>query len=188
MSFAKRFLRLSIGIAVLSAIGTSSFANANETKKGHSKDVDKKDVPAAVMAAFEKAYPKAAVKEIEKKTDSSGTVFYEIESKSGKNKIEAVYTIDGTMTKVEEVVPVNNLPEAVTKSVSTAYPRTKITEAEKVVHGLTVEYEIDVVTGKEKNELLLDETGKVLSAKKETGDKEENETGDDHGQKDKEKE
>jgi hypothetical protein len=182
MRTMRRFLGLSVGVAALMVLGMSGFAFAHEGHEGKNKGIDKKDVPAVVLSAFEKAYPNAKIKEIEKK-DENGTVSYGIEAKEGKVKLEAVYAVDGSVVEIKEVIKPDSLPEVIKNAVAAQYPNGKITEAEKVIKGTAAEYEIDVIVGKEETELTVNESGAILSTNKDTGDKEEGEQGE-KGEKD----
>ena len=78
-----------------------------------------------------------------------------------------------------------------TKAISAKYPKGKVKEAEKVTAGATVAYEVDVVSGTEKAELILDDQGTIISTKTNAGDKEEgegdeSEKDDDNGKENKE--
>ncbi|MCX6832109.1 MAG: hypothetical protein NT028_08250 [candidate division Zixibacteria bacterium] len=58
------------------------------------------------------------------------------------------------------------LPASVKATISTDYPQGKIKKAEKITRGTTTEFEIKVVTGKEKTEVVLDSAGKVIKTEK----------------------
>jgi uncharacterized membrane protein YkoI len=156
-------------MAAVLVLCAAVFAGAEE-KKCEGKKIDKKDVPAAVMQALEKACPQAKVKEIEKK-EADGKVNYEIEVKAGQVKQDVLVAADGTILEVREEIDAKALPEAVQKAVAAAYPHGKIKEAEKTTKGQAVEYEVEVKNDKAELELVLDANGAVLSTKNEDEDK-----------------
>jgi hypothetical protein len=129
------------------------------------EEINKKDVPAAVITAFEKAYPKAAIKGVEK-SEKDGQALYEIGSMNGTSEIEAGYSADGILIQVTEDISVKALPAAVKKAIVAEYPKGKMKDVEKITRGAVVEYEVDVAVGKDKSKLILDEAGKIISTKK----------------------
>ncbi|PCC66435.1 Putative beta-lactamase-inhibitor-like, PepSY-like [Nannocystis exedens] len=67
--------------------------------------IDAKALPEAVRAAFDKAYPGAAVKEVEKKTLTGAGDEYEIEFEAGGRLHELYFKPDGSVIRHELVVP-----------------------------------------------------------------------------------
>ena len=135
-------------------------ASANEDKE---KQLAKNDVPAAVLSAFEKAYPKAVVKGYSQE-EKDGKTVYEVESLEGKTHRDVSYLADGSLVVTEEVVAAKNLPAAVRQAVIKGHPKGKIALAEKITEGKTIEYEVVVADGKTKIEIKLDVSGKVLES------------------------
>lgn len=142
------------------------------------KKISKKDVPAVVLTAFQKAYPNAKIRGFLTETEG-GKTYYEIESVEGKKTIDALVQPDGTIYEVEEGVQSKDLPAAVTATVAAKYPKGKIeSKAEKTTQGTNVTYDLTVTAGKSKVGLIIDSNGKILketkkSAKKEKEEKEE---------------
>ncbi len=141
------------------------------------KKITKKDVPAAVLSAFQKAYPKAKVKGYSTETENGKTTF-EVESMQGKMTLDVEYLSDGTATEVEEGLAAKDLPAPVLDAVKAKYANGKIAKAEKKTVGDVVTYELKVMTGKTHAGLEIDPSGKVIreskgSAKKEKEEKEE---------------
>jgi hypothetical protein len=142
------------------------------------KKISKKDVPAAVLTAFQKAYPNAKIKGFLTETEG-GKTYFEIESVEGKKTIDALVQPDGTIYEVEEGMPAKELPEAVRTAVAAKYPKGTIdSKVEKTTQGSTVTYDLTVTTGKSKVGVTIDPTGKIIketkkSAKKEKEEKEE---------------
>jgi len=131
------------------------------------KKITKKDLPNAVLTAFEKTYPKAVIQGLSKEEENGKTV-YEIESLDGKTRRDLLYSPDGTVAEIEEVMAANDLPEAVKATVGKEIPKGTILKAEKLTRASITEYEVVVSSGNTKHELVLDPTGKLL--KKEAKD------------------
>ena len=120
-----------------------------------------KQLPSAVVSAFQKAYPKATIKGVaEEKKD--GKIYFEIESMDGKTSRDLLYQADGTISEIEEGIALTELPEAAKSAVLTKYPKGKLIKAEKVTKGSQVSYDIDVQTGKRKFEVDVDANGKFI--------------------------
>lgn len=136
---------------------------AAKDEAGESK-VTKKDVPVAVIAAFEKAYPKATIKGFSKEVEK-GQTLYEIESVEGKMTRDATYAADGKVHAVEESVDMKDVSAAVQQALEKKYPKAKIRTAEKVMEGTSVGYEFKVTTPEgKKAEVKFDAKGKEVKS------------------------
>jgi len=125
------------------------------------KKITKDQVPKPVMAAFEKAYPKAVVKEYEQKTRGK-EVFYAIEFVDGSVTREIKYKADGTVAGMEEEIAPKDLPEAVTKAIAAKYAGATIKSAEKEISDGATTYEVTLdVKGKEQ-EVKFSDKGEVI--------------------------
>jgi uncharacterized membrane protein YkoI len=126
--------------------------------------ITKKDVPTAVITAFEKAYPKATIRGYGTEKEN-GHLYYEIESTDGKVMRDILYNPDGSVAEVEETIPENELPAGVMQSINKQYPGAKITKAEKVTHADKMGYELQAKQGEKKISMELDSAGKILKSK-----------------------
>ena len=145
-------------LALIAALFVCSTVPANA--QGEQK-IKAKDLPAAVTAAFQKAYPNAKIKGTSKEVEN-GKTLYEVESVDGKINRDLLYAADGTCTEIEEAVPLKALPDAVSKSLKKEYPKGKVLKSEKLTKGDTIQYELVIQSGKEKHEVVFDGTGKVV--------------------------
>ncbi len=145
----------------------------------HEKELKKSDLPPVVLASFEKAYPKACIKEVEKET-VNGTEYFGIEAKSKicffccGTKIDVLYTPDGVLYETRTKICADKLPEAVKKAIATKYPGSKIHRAEELVRGTVTEYSCKIKSGKEKIVVLVGADGTVIKV----GDDKHEEKGD----------
>lgn len=133
---------------------------------GDSKPMAKKDLPAPVLAAFEKAYPTAKLKECSSE-QKDGKTCYELESKDGKTKRDLIYAADGSVMEIEERIAPDSLPETVKKVLADQYPKAAVKKAEKLTKGIEISYEVVVKDGKKKLELVFDAEGKLTAKAKE---------------------
>lgn len=161
-------------LAVLMLLTGLSVAQAQEKKKKFTK----KDVPAAVVASFEKTYPKAKINAVSKE-EEKGTTYYEIESVDGKTKRDLLYTADGKVYEIEESLDAAALPAEIKNTLTKEYPKAKIVKAEKVTHESTVGYELHLKVGKETKEIVFDSSGNIVKGDKNGKEKEEDEEDDD---------
>lgn len=126
--------------------------------------VAKKDVPAPVLAAFAKAYPKATVKGYAKETEK-GQTSYEVESMEGPLHRDVSYAADGKLLLVEESIELKDVPAAVQQALEKMYPKAKVNIAEKVMDGASVAYEFHVTTPQgKKAEVKFDAAGKEVKS------------------------
>ena len=160
-------------ILLLPGLAASPRASAQEKK------ISKKEVPAAVLEAFQKSYPRAVIKgtstEVEK-----GKTYYEIESLDGAQARDILYLADGTVAEIEEVISPRALPGPVTTAISNEFGKPLISKAERVQKGAGLSYEVHVKLGSKTGSIVVNDSGKVLEknplkVRKEKKEKEENE-------------
>ncbi|HEY3296679.1 MAG TPA: PepSY domain-containing protein [bacterium] len=163
-------------LAAILALGIFGFAMAAEGKKeeGPEKKIAKKDLPAAVFSSFQKAYPAAKIVGTSQETEDS-TTYFEIESRDGKVKRDILYKADGTVKEIEEGVAKASLPVAVKDAIAKEYPKGIIQKGEKTTRDNVVSYEVILKNGKDRMEVVVDETGKVLKTEKMTRQEEKEE-------------
>jgi lactam utilization protein B len=133
-------------------------AHAQERK------LSRKALPAPVLAAFQKAYPKAVIKAAAEETQNGVTTF-EIESLDGKVARDLQYQADGTLVEIEETLALSEVPEAVKAAAAAKYPQGKLLKAEKVTKGAVTSYDIEIKTGRGKVSMEVDAAGKLLKEK-----------------------
>ncbi len=150
------FLNLFVGVILL--------AGEKGAYCQQEKEVAKKELPAAVRAAFEKAYPNATIKGASSEKEH-GKLLYEIESVDGSTLRDILYTPEGKVLEVEETVVVDSLPSVVLKAIHKQSSDGKIVKAEKVMRGKTLEYEIHIEKNNRMSELVIDTKGHVVKTK-----------------------
>ena len=154
-------------LAVIALLISTALAGEEKIKKDA--------VPEAVLKAFAQAYPFAKVTSYER-DEEDGVIQYEIACKVGNLKLEMVYTGDGDLYEIEQVIPLKAVPKAVIQAAKKANPKARITKAEKLTKGAQTLYELHLKKGKEKKEIVLDPGGKILAPEeKEDDDKGEKE-------------
>jgi len=136
------------------------------------KKISKKELPPAILAAFQKAYPKATLKGFSEEKNEEGIMEYEIESREGEIHRDLLYRTDGQVIEIEETCV---FPDVVMKAIGKEYPGATVGKTEKIMRGTVIEYEAIVKTGKEKTELVLDPSGKIIKAEKKANKKEKEE-------------
>jgi hypothetical protein len=143
---------------------------AKKSSPTKEKKLTKEQIPAVILTAFQKAYPKAVIKGAGQETEDSVT-YIEIESLDGSVERDVQYTIDGKVVEIEESVDAKTLPDAAIKNIAKEYPKGKIEKAERITQGEKIQYEVIVAVGEDRTEIVFDASGK--SIKTETGKKDE---------------
>ncbi len=175
MAKIKGAFRFSLIFAVGLLLGLVSRVNAqdemkskHEEKRTHKEQhLSKKDLPAAVMTAFQKQYPTASIKEVGKE-DADNTTFYEIESIDGKSKRTVLYSADGNLAEIEEVISAKQLPDTARAVIARDYPKGDLEGAEKVTKGGITSYEVKIENGKKNIEAVFDSAGILINTEKVT--------------------
>lgn len=112
------------------------------------------DVPAAVKASFEKAYP--AVKDVDWEKEGEN---YEAEFEVNKQETSVVYNAAGTLLETETEISTSALPSAAVAYVAQNYPKEKIKEAAKITAADgTITYEAEL----RDRDLIFDANGQFL--------------------------
>ena len=138
------------------------------------RPVTEKEVPGAVLQAFNNAYPGATIKEYaEEKED--GQTFYEVSCEFEGRKIDAIYNPDGTVFAIEEVIPADELPDVIHQAIAKEFQQFSIQLAEKIEKEGKQFFEVKLLNTKnqKKYELLFAEHGKLVEKEKIEEDEEE---------------
>lgn len=133
------------------------------------RQIGREEVPAAVLAAFAGAYPKATVKGYSTEKENGQTV-YEIESVEGMVMRDVTYATDGTLVSVEETLDQSELPRGVKAALHKKFPKGKVLKAEKITKGTVVTYEFQIEHEGKQIEIVFDPEGNELKMEIKTGD------------------
>lgn len=151
-----RFGRYVVAIALALWLCGSAWAQEDQEAQ-----VEKKDVPPAVLAAFAKAFPKATVRGYAREVEK-GQTMYEVECVEGKTHRDVTYARDGKLLLVEETVEMSDVPEVVRQALEKQFPKAKVNIAEKIMDGKAVAYEFHLTTAEgKKAEVKFDVQGKA---------------------------
>ena len=101
------------------------------------KRLVKKDVPATALKAFKIAFPNVKVKTYLTESED-GKIFYEFETVEGTIKRDILYTPEGTLVEVEEVLTTKTIPVEIAKAITADTPKAKIVGGEKTTKGSEV--------------------------------------------------
>lgn len=136
--------------------------------------VTEKEVPQAVLQAFNNAYPGATIKEYAEETED-GQTFYEVSCEFEGRKIDAIYNPDGTVSAIEEVIAVAQLPDNIHQAIAKEFQQFSINLAEKIEKEGKLFFEVKLLNTKNqrKYELLFSDTGKLVEKEKISEDEEE---------------
>jgi uncharacterized membrane protein YkoI len=126
--------------------------------------IKKADVPSAVIAAFEKAYPKATVKNYSTE-QHRGKTSYEIESIDGSTHRNVEYSPQGELLEIEEALKPSDLPPKVSQAITTKYAGGDIVSAEKKIKGDKTVYKVKMLQDKAKIEVRVNPEGEFIAPK-----------------------
>jgi hypothetical protein len=123
-------------------------------------------VPAAVEAAFKKAYPTATITNVETTTADGGPV-YQIESTEDGRARVVSYKPDATIVNMQEEVTEAEFPAAVSAAIKKRYPKATIVERVKltVPKDSVVHYEAHLTGVEAVHEVILTRDGKWVFPK-----------------------
>jgi hypothetical protein len=124
-------------------------------------------LPAAIDAAFKKAYPNATIKHVSKEAGEDaekGKTVYEVESIDNGMARDLVYRPDGTVVEYEETVAEASVPAPVVSAIKAKYPNATLGRCEKLFKGGTTNYEI-ALKGAKVSSVTLTPDGKWVSPK-----------------------
>jgi len=144
-------------------------------------------LPAAATRAIKKAFPKAAIGQVERERES--VVLYEVELEQDGREVEVEVTPGGRIVEVERAVTKGELPDAVAGALAKLAGDAKIKEIEKVeIHAavkvvklrkVRVVYEAEFIKDGKKVEVKIAENGKFLGKEvDDDGDDDEDDDGD----------
>ena len=128
------------------------------------KKIAKEEVPEAVLKTFTAAYPGATVKEYAQEIEE-GKTFYEISFEDQGKEIDIVYTPDGEVAVLEEIIAFDELPPQVRQAITT----------EKIAENGETFFELKLAdeNGRTVSELMYSPAGKlILMEVKQTDDDE----------------
>ena len=158
-------ITLIVGLVCVAGAQTEKKSEKGEREAGEEHRVAKKDMPSAVMSAFHLQYPDAVIKAASKEVEDS-TTYYEIESIDGKTRRTVLYSGDGKLTEIEEVISSKQLPDSARALIAKDYPKGDVEKAEKVTRGNVTTYEVKIENGNENIEAVFDFAGKIISSEK----------------------
>ena len=127
---------------------------------GQEQKLKPNEVPAAVKATAAKEFPNARISGWSKETED-GKVTYEASITEGTSKRDASFGSDGSLLDFEQGMKIADLPTAVIAAIYEKYGKAVVKKAERVTHGDTTRYEVDLQNAPKK-EVLFESGGKVL--------------------------
>lgn len=155
----KQFLSLIVLTASLCAV-----AGAGEEKVS----IDK--IPAAAAKALKEQAGDAKITNLSREKEEGKTVYEATFTR--KSRVHDVTVNDaGKLLSDEEVVPVSEAPQAVRAAIEKELPGARILKFERIHEGGKVSYEALLSSKEKREEIKLDEKGKVLEREDKTHSK-----------------
>lgn len=148
----------SIGILALMTAVAPYAANAGE----RSEVVTLEQVPKAVRASIEREVGQTEIRKIER-TDEDGVVAYEVDLREKSGKRELVFDADGALLSAEEELGLQDVPEAVRKTIQQQAAGGKVEDVEKITEKGRVTYEAEVTKAHRTRELTIAADGTLIA-------------------------
>lgn len=159
-------MKLKYSLLLLAALAAPHFAVAEE----EDKPVKLEEVPADAAKAIKAAAGQAKLDKITF-GDEDGTPAYEAVWKAEGHQHEIAVAKDGKVLSLEEIITLEEAPEAVRAAVTKAAGERKVVEVEKVLENGKTHYEATLKKGKAKEEVSFSEAGKMLEREKPDAEK-----------------
>lgn len=132
-----------------------------------------KDLPEAVRKTVEEQRKGATLRGLAREVEN-GKTFYEAELKVNGHNKDVLIDPSGAVVEIEEQVSLSSLPAAVKATILKKAGKGKVTAVESITRNNAIEaYEAHVKTAGKKSEIKVGADGKLISAEKEQGEKEE---------------
>ena len=116
--------RTSVMMFIFATIFAVSSLFAQETR------IKEKDLPATVTKAFHSEYLGAKIIGTSTEVEKSIT-YYEIESMDGKVRRDLLYTKEGKIAEIEEVLNAETIPAAVKESIKKKFKKVELKKEKK---------------------------------------------------------
>jgi len=154
----KMLITFSVPFILILSFALLSCANGEQEKT-----VSMQEVPPAILKTFNDAYPGAAIKEYSEESED-GKTYYEISCTFEGRQIDAVYNPDGSVSAIEEVIPVESLPQAVNQAIAREVPQFSLKLAEKISKKSGIFYEVKLLDTRDQKtyELQFSESGELI--------------------------
>jgi hypothetical protein len=159
---------------VLLLAGILALAGCEENEH----QVSAKEVPEAVLQAFNQSYPGAVIKEYAEESED-GQHYFEISCEFQGRKIDALYKPDGAVSEIEEVISPDQLPEPVRQAITGEFPSLTIHSAESVEKEGQQLFEVKLLKDTKMTEVLFENNGRILKQESKELDEEADESEDD---------
>ena len=150
-------LRISILLAIL-GFAACSLAISGE------KPIPRKQLPPAVLTAFQDRYPTAIIVG-QSKEQREKLWYYVIQSKDSTISRDVLFDPAGKVIEIEESMKAEDLPTQVIGAVRAKYPKAVVQRAESVKRDAHLEYEIRLLVGRKSVDVVVNSAGKLFKVK-----------------------
>jgi len=127
-----------------------------------SRPIPKKGLPVPVLAALKRGFPSAKLRACSTEKQG-GRACYKLRLTEGNIEQTVVYTADGSVIEIGEIIQLDSLPAAVAASFAELCPKAMVRKTEKVTGAQDVLYKITIMDGKKTLGLLFNADGKLIT-------------------------
>jgi hypothetical protein len=136
--------RAVLSIVLAAGVTVAAQTPAKPAAKPTVKAAPESKLPAAVAAAFKKAYPAATIKNASSEREN-GKLQWEVESMDGAARRDLVYLPDGTLVVEELAIDAAAVPAPVLAALKQRYPKATVSLYEKLTKpSAGVSYEMQI--------------------------------------------
>ncbi|WP_221390244.1 PepSY-like domain-containing protein [Dyadobacter sp. NIV53] len=123
------------------------------------QEIQAGEVPSIVLNTFKQKFLKAA--DVEWKLKNQ---LYNVEFEIGRVDHEAWISNNGSIVKHKQDIQTNELPGAVSESISRNYKGFRIDDAEKIEAGEKLLYKVELKTASKEEDVVFDHNGKLVES------------------------
>ena len=137
----------------------------NGCHESDEREITETEVPTAILEAFNKAYPKAIVREYHEEVED-GTKVHEISFRHEDRVISILYSHDGLVIALEESIRASELPSSIQDELDNKFDKYEIKETGKITKDANIFYKVELMTESDnknkKYNLLFSEEGRLI--------------------------
>ena len=125
-----------------------------------SQKIKDTDVPSPVKESFKKSFPLAREVKWEKEKNA-----FEAEFKLNNHEQTATLNANGELQEIETEIPKGDLPVSILSALDKDYHGDKVEEAARIDARGAISYEVELMNGKDRLEIVYDSKGKLVEKK-----------------------
>lgn len=145
---------------------TGAFLVGFAVSRAGDKDIRFSDLPEMVRQSVERLFPGGDI-DWAKEEEEDDEHIYKVRLHRQPDGRDAVLEVakDGEVLEIDQDIGESEIPEAVRRAVEKAFPRSRVTHAEKETE-MDIKYRVDIEKGDKKRRLNITRRGRILEIEK----------------------